>query len=95
MSQGRKGSEGKKGEPERGKKVPGLQPSKFQKKILYREGEEMARRGKKWVERVEETIKQLFVFRNSARWGRVNEGRKRTEECLEGSENGGKVKSYD
>ena len=53
----------------------------------------MARRGKKWVER--ETIKQLFVFRNSARWRRVNEGRKRTEERLEGSGNGVKVKAYD
>ena len=93
MSLGRKGSQGKKGEPERGKKSTGLATKQISKKILYREGEEMARRGKKWVER--ETIKQLFVFRNSARWRRVNEGRKRTEECLEGSGNGVKVKAYD
>ena len=38
MSQGRKGSEGKKGEPERGKKVTGLQPSKFQKKYCIGKG---------------------------------------------------------
>ena len=95
LSVGRKGSQGKKGEPERGKKSTGPATKQISKKILYREGEKMARRGKKWVERVEETIKQLFVFRNSARWGRVNEGRKRTEECLEGSGNGVKVKAYD